>query len=280
MQTSGPPSAGRSLSVSGLCRGNGGRTCERPAVAGRSVLLGGGALARYVRRGSIGRNPQRTLKAAEEIAQARGRRCTRSIQASRWGNEPAIGRCSWSTPVERVAIVGGRREHAVLQERERADVGGAELLAHQVVAAVEQVLEPGEPVAQCSAWSWMTCASGSGRASSAAIALGATFQTRLNHSTNTSTSRVRGAVRGPQRRVGPALLDPVDDPHRVDDDLAVVGDQHRHELLAAGLDDGRAVVGGHVDPVDGDRLVGQGEGHALDVGRVGDAEDPRHGAGS
>ena len=45
-------------------------------------------------------------------------------------------------------VVVGRREHAVLQEREGADVGGAELLADEVLATVEEVLEQLEPMAQ------------------------------------------------------------------------------------------------------------------------------------
>ena len=40
-------------------------------------------------------------------------------------------------------------------------------------------------------------------------------------------------VRGPQRRVGAAGLEPRDDPHRVGDDLVLVGLQDGHEVLAA-----------------------------------------------
>ena len=111
MQTSGPPMAGRSLSVPGLCRGNGGRTCERPAVAGRSCFWEEVHLRGTFARAVSARNPQRALKAAEEIAQARGRRshAVRSRPPG-GGTDPAIGRCSWSTRWNGSASSAARRE--------------------------------------------------------------------------------------------------------------------------------------------------------------------------
>ena len=68
-------------------------------------------------------------------------------------------------------------------------------------------------------------------------------------------------------------LQPGDDPHRVDDDLAVVGLHDGHEVLAAELADGRAVGGIDLDPIGRQALVAEGERDALDVRGEGDPQD-------
>ena len=89
----------------------------------------------------------------------------------------------------------------------------------------------------------------------------------------TSTSARRPRLAGHSGGSGRRFSSQLDDAHRVGDDLAVVGLHHRHEVLAGELDDGRAVVGVDVDPVDGDRLVGEGQRHPLHVGGVRDPVD-------
>ena len=127
-----------------------------------------------------------------------------------------------------------------------------------------------------SACSAMRSASGSGRSSSSAIALGETFQTSLNHVMNTSTRAREMRSAGYRRRFGSDLLEALDDGHRVGDDLAVeLGD--RDEVLPAELADRRAVVGVVVDPRDRHGLVARGERDALDVRGEGDAVDAQHG---
>src|SRR5919198_167324 len=72
-------------------------TTSGPPRRAARLLLGGGALARYVRTGSIGTVPQCVLKVRQGLLQARGRASTRCTQASSAGKAPLIGRCSAST---------------------------------------------------------------------------------------------------------------------------------------------------------------------------------------
>jgi hypothetical protein len=73
-------------------------------------------------------------------------------------------------------------------------------------------------------------------------------------------------------------LQPGDDPHGVDEHLAVVGLEHRDEVLAAELAHGATVGRVDVDPFDGDALVPEGQRDALDVRGEGDPQDA-HGGG-
>lgn len=75
-----------------------------------------------------------------------------------------------------------------------------------------------------------------------------------------------------ERRVGDALLEPIDDHRRVAQDLIPV-DEHRDETLAAHILDGRAVIRVDVDPLDLDRLVPGCERDPLDIGREGNSVD-------
>ena len=72
-------------------------------------------------------------------------------------------------------------------------------------------------------------------------------------------------------------LEPAQDRPRVGQHLAVVELEDRDEVLAAQRPDGRAVVRVDVDPLDRQALVAEGERDALDVRRVGDAEDAHRG---
>ena len=95
---------------------------------------------------------------------------------------------------------------------------------------------------------------GLGPASSAAIALGGSFQTRLNHSTKTSTSAWRpgpaGHSGGSGRRFSSQRTMRIESETTSPWSASSTG----HEVLAGERDDGRAVVGVDVDPVDRDDL--------------------------
>ena len=116
-------------------------------------------------------------------------------------------------------------------------------VAHEVVAAVEQRLEPVQPPAQL---------------------LGPGGDPRLvgRRAGELGLDRVRRAlpdavepvdedvdlgaprgVGGPERRVGAAASSQRDDPHRVGDDLVLVGLQDGHEVLAGELADGERSAG-------------------------------------
>lgn len=85
----------------------------------------------------------------------------------------------------------------------------------------------------------------------------------------------RRGVFGIERRVGREGLEPLDDPHRVDDDLAVeLGD--RNQVLATQRTDLAAIRMVVIYPFDREALVGGGEGDTLDVGREGDPVDAQH----
>lgn len=76
-----------------------------------------------------------------------------------------------------------------------------------------------------------------------------------------------------QRRVGICLLEILEDRRRIGD-YALAVDDHRDERLAAHSHDLTAVVGVDPDRFDIEALVREGEGDALDVGRVPDAVRP------
>ena len=83
-------------------------------------------------------------------------------------------------------------------------------------------------------------------------------------------------------RVEPRLedhrLEPLDDAHGVEDDLATVEFGHRHEVLTRDGAHGRAVTGIVVDPLDFEALARSSQGDPLDVGGMGDAVDSEHAA--
>ena len=87
-----------------------------------------------------------------------------------------------------------------------------------------------------------------------------------------------GRVGRVERRVGEAALEVLDDPGRVGDAEAVVV-EHRHQVLAARVADGRPVGRVAHDDLGGDPLVAEREPHPLDVRRVRDrveAQAPAH----
>ena len=93
----------------------------------------------------------------------------------------------------RIAVLPEQR---VLEERERDDVGGRELVAEEEVAAGEQILEDRQRARD------QPLELGDARAvrlrlpSSATIRFGGRFQTRLNQSTNSRSSARRAGSAG------------------------------------------------------------------------------------
>ena len=83
-------------------------------------------------------------------------------------------------------------------------------------------------------------------------------------------------VAWPERGLRMALLEPGEDPRRVEHDLAV-RDEHRHEILTGHLPHGTPVAGVDVDPVDLDALEARPDRDSLDVRRERDPVDTDHG---
>ena len=153
--------------------------------------------------------------------------------------------------MEALVVAGLGVERRVLEEGEGADVGEPERLAAEVGIVGEQVLEPGRPRARARPRS--ASASGGGRARRRA-AFGGPFQTRSNQETKMRARAARAGRVRVERRLRVVALEPLDDPHRAADHVAVeLGD--RDELLPAQRDDGAAVGGVVVDPFDLDALV-------------------------
>ena len=87
-------------------------------------------------------------------------------------------------------------EDRVLQEWERDDVRGGELVTEQVLASGEQILEERQRRSDLLLEIGDPVRSGSGFASSSTIRFGGRFQTRLNQSTNVRNSARRAGSAG------------------------------------------------------------------------------------
>ena len=173
--------------------------------------------------------------------------------------------------VKALIVVRRRTEDGVLEEREGDHIRSPEL-AEEIIAAVQQILEEGDGAAHPRGQL--------GDARRVRFRLLFLGGDQVRRSLPDVVEPVDehahfGAARrlaGEERRVGDALLEPVDDDRRIADDLVSV-DQHRDERLTAQSLNRRAVVRVDVDPLDLDRLVPGGERYPLDVGREGNAVD-------
>ncbi len=82
-------------------------------------------------------------------------------------------------------------------------------------------------------------------------------------------------VAGKEGRLRKALLEEAEDRGRVGEDVPVL-DEHGNEILSAQVVHDPPIDGIDLDPFHLGVLVGEREGHPLDVGRVGNPEDADH----
>ena len=208
-------------------------TTSGPLARAARLLLGGGALARYVRLGSIGSVSQRALKVSEGSPQARGSASTRCTQASISGNAPAMGRCSAST-LWNGSPSSDRSSRTPYFRNGKAQTSAAPKLSpisqsRPSSSAFEQV----QPAAQLGAPVVQALLVGLAPRELGGHRVGRHLPDAVEPLDEDVDLGVAPGAGRPQRRVGPAGLQPAHDAHRVRNHLAVVGLQHRHEILAA-----------------------------------------------
>jgi hypothetical protein len=160
----------------------------------------------------------------------------------------------------------GSRHSAYLTKRERGTIGGGEVVPHQVVAAAQQRLEQVERARHLARQQADPLAVGVRLAELGLDLVGRTLPHAvepLDEHEHLGAARLVVRVQG---RIGVELVEVADDRHRIDHDRAVVVED-RHQALAAHLLHQSAVPVVDHDRLEGEPLVRQREGHALDVGR-------------
>ena len=148
--------------------------------------------------------------------------------------------------MEEVVVVRARSEDAVLQEREGADVGGAEGLADEPVAAVEQSRRSrcSQPRSSCAAGRAGAARRARARRSSAVDRVGRELPDVVEPLDEDVDLGAAAGLGRPERRIGTALLR-ASSRSRIESattspwSVSSTG----HEILAGERDDGRAVVG-------------------------------------
>jgi hypothetical protein len=172
-------------------------------------------------------------------------------------------------------VVGGVAARRVLEEREDREVRRRDLVAHDEVAAAQQALEDPEAVLHALRLPL----------DDVVVRL-LVLELQLDRVRRPLPDLVEPVdeqvhlgfprrVGGEDRRVRVGLFEIPEDADRVDHDGALVVD-HRDQALAADDLDLTAVVVGDLNGLDLQALVGESEGDALDVRRVGRPVKPDH----